>query len=276
MNRILVGVSGAATSYPAIAWATEFASPSHTPVELVHVVDITWGLPAPDFIAEALLRAEDELRGEVEKATAAHPTVPITSYTACGSPVSELVARGEDADLIVVGAHPKRHRGRAGSKPVRIAGLAACSVVVVPSDLRSTASGVVVGVDGSEDSAAAVTFGAAMADRYGETLTVVHAWDDPEPWGMVEPMLVPTEPADEDRIVLAEAIGGLATMYPDLQIRSEVISSPAVTALYSASIGARLVVVGSRGRHGVAKALLGSVSEELVAVLPCPVAVIRP
>ncbi|HPG76124.1 MAG TPA: universal stress protein [Rhodoglobus sp.] len=46
-------------------------------------------------------------------------------------------------------------------------------------------------------------------------------------------------------------------------------------ALYAASVGARMLVVGTHGKHGFSKALLGSVSEDLVLSLPCPVVVVR-
>ncbi len=81
---------------------------------------------------------------------------------------------------------------------------------------------------------------------------------------------------DEDRRVLAEAIAGLADQYPDLHIVSEVVGGRPLRALYAAAVGARMLVVGSRGRHGFSKALLGSVSEDLVLSMPCPVVVVRP
>ena len=126
-----------------------------------------------------------------------------------------------------------------------------------------------------KNSSAAIAFAARLADRYEEPLTVIFAWGNPEPWGMVEPMLIDVEPTEEDNLLIAESIAGLASQYPDLVVNTEISGSRPEAALCTAAAGARMLVVGSRGRQGFTRALLGSVSEAVVAELPCPVAVIR-
>jgi nucleotide-binding universal stress UspA family protein len=274
MKKIVVGVSGDADTHPAIEWAMQFATVGETIVELVHVVDTTWGNAPLDYIEVALLAAEEKLHDLVNSARQSYPRVAVQAHVTFGSPIKELVASANGADYLVVGAHPQGRFGGAGRRSIRLAAFAPCSVIVVPTAVVATGTGIVVGVDGSADSAAAVAFAAALADRLGEQLTAIYAWVQPELWGLVEPLFA-IEPSDEDRLILAESIAGLSQDYPDLTVTSDVVPSRPEHALHAAAEGARMLVVGTRGRHGLAKAVLGSVSEALVADLPCPVAVIR-
>ena len=274
--KIVVAVSGKKTSHPAIEWALAFAQPGHESVEFVHVVDTTWGTIPDGYLEAALLAAEDQLRDRADRALQDYPEVLVTSHVRVGDPTAEIVQAASGADLLVVGAHPASAHAGVGRRAVRIAAHAPGSVIVVPTDVVPTGTGIVVGIDGSEDSARALAFGAQYADRMHERLTVVYSWAAPEAWGLIESTLLPVESADEDRLVLSEAVAGLAEQYPDLDLVTEVSAASPLRALYGASLGARLVVVGSRGRNGLEKAFLGSVSEDLVADLPCAVAVIRP
>lgn len=277
MSELIVGVGGAQPSYPAVEWALTYAQRTAASVRLVHVIDLTWGVVPSDYTERAILEAEQLLRGVEQRYSDLHPDAAIRSSVLVGSPVEELAVASEQAELLVLGAH-RRHGdfGAAGRRTTRMASRAACSVVVVPDDIPRGASGIVVGVDGSENSAAAVRFAAREADRLGESLTAIYSWVAPEPWSGSASILWPLVPLDEDRIVVAEAIAGLAEDYPDLTIHSEVVSARPERALYAASVTARMLVLGSRGRHGLTKLFLGSVSESMVSALPCAVAIIRP
>lgn len=58
-------------------------------------------------------------------------------------------------------------------------------------------------------------------------------------------------------------------------IQREIVQAPPVAALVQTAEGADLVVVGSRGRGGLTRLLLGSVSHGVLQALPCPVIVTR-
>jgi len=275
MEKIVAGISEVVGSHPAIAWAMQLADERNAVVELVHVVDTTWGHAPEDYIESALLKAEEQLRDHAEAARGRFTEVAVKSHVLFGSPTNELIAAAEYADFLVIGAHPDERYDGASRRTVRLARLASCSVIVAPSRVIPDGRGVIVGVDGSVESDLAVQFAADLADQHHETLTVILAWGRPEAWGITEPVLLEAEPSEEDRLVLAKSIAGLATRFPDLIIHTEVSGSRPERALYAAGIDARLLVVGSRGRHGLARALLGSVSEAVVSELPCAVAVIR-
>jgi nucleotide-binding universal stress UspA family protein len=275
MDRIVIAVSAFAGEHPAIEWGVQFAHDHAASVELVHVVDITWGHAPEDYIDSALLTARERLAEMAVLAQSRFPGTTVRSRVSLGSPITELALACEGADLLVVGAHPDDRSQRASSRVVRLAALSPCSVVVAPSNVIPTGTGVVVGVDGSVASDLAVAFAADLADRHGDVLTVILAWGQPEAWGFVEPTLFETDPTEEDLLIIAESIAGLAESYPDLEIVTEVSGSRPEHALTAASRDARMLVVGSRGRHGIARALLGSVSESVVSELPCAVAVVR-
>jgi nucleotide-binding universal stress UspA family protein len=273
---IVIGVSGSEHGHPALAWGVAYAVDHNLRVELVHVVDDTWGQHASDFTASAIMSAERRILLERDRISSNHPTIAVHSVVLVGPPDRELVEHARNAELLVVGSHSIERFGDSvfSRRASHIAERAACSVVVVPSTTAAPGTGVVVGVDGSELSARAIRFAATYADLKGEPLTAVHAWTPPWPWD-VDPGAWPDAPAEEDELLLAEAVTGLGEDFPNLEVIRKLPSARPADALYGASIGARLLVVGSHGRHGLERAWFGSVSAELVLSMPCPIAVIR-
>lgn len=276
-KRVVVGISGTEGAHPAIDWALGYAADAQASVELVHVVDVAWRSTPPTFAERALLQAEQKLRARVEQSRILQPRVNIHPVALVGDP-DRALAEHTGEDMLVLGSHALERFGthlfttRAG----RIARRAGGSVVVIPDSADPAARGIVVGVDGSEISAAALAFAAREADRLGDSLKAVHSWHAPRPWSD-EPIGWPAaSEEEEERVVLAEAVAGLSVDYPDLSITSEVVFARAASALYDSSLGARMLVVGSHGYKGFEKAWLGSTSEELLLALPCAVAVIRP
>ncbi|MGV8885309.1 MAG: universal stress protein [Microbacteriaceae bacterium] len=275
MQKIVIGVSDATREHPSVDWAMHHAKRHSAQVELVHVVDTSWGHAPEGFFEKTLLAAEENLRDQAQKARELCAGVTVESHVRIGSPTNELVAAAEGADLLVIGVHPKDRNSGASQRIARLTALATCSVVIAPSAMIPSGQGVVVGVDGSVESDLAVRFAAELADAFGDELTVVLAWGQPEPWAITEPVLLEDKPTESDGLIIAESIAGLADSYPDLVIRAEVSGSRPERVLSALATGARMLVVGSRGRGGLERALLGSVSESLVAELPCAVAVIR-
>ena len=150
---------------------------------------------------------------------------------------------------------------------------AECPVVVVrePGPAASDMP-VVLGVDGSSVEAA-VAFAFDAAARRQVPLVAVHAWRDL----MIDPGLeaaLDLDAADEQEI-LAERLAGWAEKYPEVPVQGRVVRARAARALVEASAHAQLVVVGSRGRGGLAGTLLGSVSRAVLLHAHCPVAVVR-
>lgn len=278
MNQIVVGVSGKTSGHPAIAWAAQYASDLNREILLLHVVDITWGVVPADFAEKALLSAEHQLRTEADRIRANYPGIRVHPRVVMGSPTQELLSGSSEASILVVGSHALERFGDYvfSTRAARLAAAAPCTVVIIPSGEVDVGAGVVVGADGSEASASAVEFAAAEADRFSEPLTAVYVWHAPDPWSDVPSVEWPAQPAEEDRLIVAESIAGLKERYPDLSVGTEIVTARPATGLYAASAGARMLVVGTHGRHGFAKFALGSVAQDMVLSMPCQVAVARP
>ncbi|CAL9604216.1 universal stress protein [Streptomyces sp. enrichment culture] len=137
---------------------------------------------------------------------------------------------------------------------------------------------VVVGVDGSDSSLAAVETAAEEARRRGAGLHVVHAFLWP---AMHVPLgAPPVGPADgglqavADRLV-ADAVERARSAAPDVEVSHAVVTGEPLSVLEAQSRRADLVVVGSRGMGGFVGLLVGSTAVHLAAHGKCPVLVVR-
>jgi nucleotide-binding universal stress UspA family protein len=163
-----------------------------------------------------------------------------------------------------------------------MAGRAACPVVLVRAAEEVTEAAVVertrpvvVGVDGSPRSDAAVAFAFETASNWGVPLVAVHSWGDL----LVDPaaslLLDWAEIEAEERRLLSERISGWTGKYPDVAVELTVTRDRPAALLVDRSRTADLVVVGSRGRGAAVGLLMGSVSHAVLHRAHCPVAVVR-
>ncbi len=141
--------------------------------------------------------------------------------------------------------------------------------------------GIIVGVDGSSASRAAVGWAARDAALRGRPLTVVHVGPTETAAAWIDvPVTKENWAAREKRghEILREAVSvATETLGPDapVPVEQRLVFDAAVPALVEMSKDADLLVVGCRGRGALARLLLGSVSRGLIHHAQCPVAVIR-
>jgi nucleotide-binding universal stress UspA family protein len=138
---------------------------------------------------------------------------------------------------------------------------------------------IVVGVDGSASSKAALAWAVRQAELTGATVEAVIAWHRPAmvggvPFAPIE-ALDTTDYAGFASKVLSDAVAD--TVPPDtlVAVSSAVRAGSPAQELLDASEGADLLVLGSRGHGGFAGALLGSVGEACVHHARCPVVIVR-
>lgn len=132
---------------------------------------------------------------------------------------------------------------------------------------------ILVGADGSEHADNAVSWAAAEAARSGDDLRIIAVQ---EPWGdphSITPELQAAQ-ARTYQQALTEAEQSALAAYPDLTVHTVLRAGRAVDVLTEESAGARLLVVGSRGRGGFSGLLLGSTSLRLTTRARVPVIVI--
>jgi nucleotide-binding universal stress UspA family protein len=137
---------------------------------------------------------------------------------------------------------------------------------------------IVVGVDGSDCSRAAVAFAAREAALHRATLRVVTAWQ--VPYGAYTAgLLPPPDVADsvrENAEATADAAGQQAEeLEPEIYCERVAIEGHPADVLIQESAKAVLVVVGSRGHGGFTSMLLGSVGHQVVQHAACPVVIVR-
>ncbi|WP_285732737.1 universal stress protein [Nocardiopsis sp. ATB16-24] len=138
-------------------------------------------------------------------------------------------------------------------------------------------TGIIVGVDGSPASRAALEWAAREAADRGLELVVLHALSMPvigAPPGHTLRMPPSQELADWSTHLLQEAVEHVTRSHPGLEVRYRTSMVDPAHALLKASRTATLVVVGSRGLGGAASAFLGSVSIRVSAHAPCTVVVV--
>lgn len=145
---------------------------------------------------------------------------------------------------------------------------------------------IVVGIDGSPGSAAALRFALEEARLRDATLHAVHAWEVPLRPGEETSYVTVGEPSESHdleavmrnlderaREALVASLGDADTS--GVRFRAESVEGSAADAILAAAEDADMIVVGSRG-HGTLRGLvLGSVSQKVAHHARCPVVVVR-
>lgn len=312
---VVAGVDGSESALDAVRCAAAEAADRRRGLRLVAVFtplpsgtrhDL--GL-APVYREQAMGVLREQLAAAAEVATAAAPGIEVETELRTGYPAQVLVEESHGASLTVVGS-----RGLGGfsgllvgSVAVAVAAHGGSPVLVVRGDGAarggSAAGGagaaggdgaagsagvvdgdgasqaglpVVLGVDGSPAGEAAVGLAFETAARRAVPLRAVHAWSDV----VLDPavaVLIDREAMEtEERALLAERLAGWSQKYPDVEVEHVLVRDRPAHALVEESARAGLVVVGSRGRGGLAGLLLGSVGHALLHHARSPVLIARP
>lgn len=283
---VVVGIDGSSSALDAVRWAAREAARRGTPLRLVsafswhdsrHIGDPGLG---GHFRKTMLAATRTASSAAAETAAQAAPGIEISERVVDGFPVPLLVAASRRAGLVVIG-----DRGLGGfsslvigSVAIGLAAHAECPVVVVRGEQAPDTGPVVVGIDGSPLSEAALAFAFQAADKRNAPLIAVHAWTDSVLDAAVVPLLGWDAIETVEQLLLAERLAGWGEKYPDVEVRRVVARDRPAHALIeqATAVQAQLVVVGSRGRGSAAGLVLGSVSHAVLHHAPCPVAVVRP
>ncbi|WP_369166596.1 universal stress protein [Streptomyces sp. R28] len=132
---------------------------------------------------------------------------------------------------------------------------------------------ITAGVDGSEESLAALAWAAREAVRRGLALRVVHAWRF-QPHDAIDVGDRDTQ-AQWVREGLEEATRTVTERHPNLEVTIDVLEGGAFETLVAAAAEAEMAVLGSRGHGAVVGFLLGSVGQQVIAEAKSPVVLVR-
>ena len=275
-SQMVVAWDGSEPARAALEWSLARAVGSD--LTLVRVLDRT--VSTAEYFTEesTTVRAREVLNDDAARVSAQHPTLTVHADLRSGDPIAELRALSGSDTLVVVGTH--RRRGSTlryeWSLGARLAGSAHGPVAIIPESDNKHHTGIVVGVDGSAASNAAVDYAAAEADRTGQELQAIHAWQEPLVWrDTTEPDARFLETLENShRRILDESLLAVSRRYPTLVLHPTLVRGPAQSVLLDAARGATLLVVGDHGFKRASKLLLGSVSHSIVLNIQSPLVVI--
>jgi nucleotide-binding universal stress UspA family protein len=280
---ILVAYDGSADSERALRWATAESLRTRFPLRVLAVnavIPPTWGAVGGVGmigVYDVALSDSTAVLAQAEKVIAEAGVEDASVEQRSGHVVDELLRASESAAMLVVGSrgHGPAAVAVLGSVSQHLARHATCPVVVVREPRDPDASRIIVGIDGSWSSIAALEYACERAEETGETVVALHAWHVRAPstdvWNSEARVL---ETGDRE-VLLAESVAGVVVDHPDVRLEKEVVAVAPAQALVDASEGASLVVVGSRGLGFFSGLLLGSISQTVLQRAQCPVAVVR-
>ncbi len=280
----VVGYDGSEPARDALVWAAELAAAHDARLIAVSAWQYPYmgmlpfaggGFSAfePDM-EEAIQREITEVAAKVAADTGAR----VEGRAVLGQPAQVLLDMAPETALTIVGSRGRGGFGRLllGSVSHQMAAHATRPTIIVPRDPGPAHLGrIVVGLDGSQSSVAALHWAAEFAPD--AQITAVRSFDFRSDMGVeqVDPQIVASmrNRAERDlgndvRKVLAERDE------PDDRITPVFESGHPGHRLVSRAADADLLVVGARGTTGLLGAVLGSVTTWVTHHLPCPTAVI--
>jgi nucleotide-binding universal stress UspA family protein len=194
---------------------------------------------------------------------------PVTSCAMQG-PVAGVLL-GQHPGLLVLGARGgARHVSGVTRTCLHRAG---CPVVVVPDVERSATRRVVVGINGSAASRAALTWAAREARMQVANLVVIYAWQvhPTSPRHVLKPSLAKSGQHDA---ALDRLRGWVGAELGTIDVELQALHGGPLDRLLDLSADADLLVLGRGTPSGVGRLLHGALSDDLSALAPCPIAVI--
>ncbi|GAA2102705.1 universal stress protein [Microlunatus panaciterrae] len=288
--HLVVGIDGSSESGIALRWAAAEAERRGLALRLIHALNVPivadpYGSPvALPRVNELEKYAENLLTVAARKAHTPGSEVEITTKFEMGSPAAVLLKASHDAAGLVVGSRGLGSIGAAliGSVSVRLAGKAACPVFIIPPEVATAGpitGPVVVGVDGSIFSDAALRVALDEAALLGTSLRAVSAYH--LPW-----LAMPTEPRLISEFDEAEREYATKVVHEALErvrtdadaaipVEVRVVRGQPAEAIIDASRDAALTVVGSRGHGAMKRMLLGSISRAVLQEATRPLAIVH-
>jgi nucleotide-binding universal stress UspA family protein len=224
----------------------------------------------------------------VERARNAAPDLQVTGEAKIGRPIGALIEASRTTELMIVGSRGFSELGNlvVGSVAAALAQHGRCPVVIVRGDgtvVPGPDHAVVVGVDGSASSQAALAYAAGTALAASAPLIVVTAWNFllQNTWVGIDTRVV----IDRDGLLQADrraaqevldaAVERIHIEFSDVRVTGSLVEATPAAALVEAGANAGLIVVGARGHGAFMSFLLGSVSHAVVYASTRPVAVVR-
>jgi len=271
IDKILLATEGSEFSAGAEQEAINLASRlgSH-----LCVMSVVHGFPEEDALA-----LEHIIKKEADKAHR-YMDVVISKAVEAGvkcekilrngqTPYQEIVDTAEEqqVDLIIMGRHGKKNMMRllVGASTAQVIGDAHCSVLVTPRTTKIEGKNILLAVDGSPYGDRATTAAINLAKRLNAPITlisVIHSEHKESRRREAETVIDRT-----NKLMQAEGI----------RVESQIVTGRYAESIVETAenVGCDLIIVGSHGRTGLKKLLLGSVSERVIGLAQTAVLVVK-
>ena len=267
-ERIVLATDGSEFSAGAERVAMAMARRHNAKLFIVGVAvhNPAYASTAPGLEQEALDMAQRNIESAVRQAEGLDYEAVIQMGD---DPSKGIVAAAEAnrADLIVMGRRGRRGLARlmVGDATVRVIAHAPCNVLVVPKSARASEAAILVATDGSRYGDAAALTAGKLARAYGLPLTVVSA------------VLASHSQKRRQEAALAVQRVKDGLHEEGIEVETQVPEGrPEDVILEQArEKGADLIVVGTHGRSGIDRVLVGSITERVIGGAVCPVLAVK-
>jgi nucleotide-binding universal stress UspA family protein len=285
-GTIVVGIDGSRSGDHALAWAADQAVIEHRALTLAHAitpvgavgldqagVDHRIGFEGAETEGHRLLRAGREAVAQRSSDLEVHEVLRVVDAR------NLLLELSADAAMVVLGS---RGRGPVrslllGSVGVALSRHAHCPVVIHrPHHPGKVRNGILVGVDGTEHSRAALEFAFAQASLHALPLKVMHSFLGTAA-ALAGSHRVDARASEfqEQRLLVAESVSGMGEKFPDVPVEIELARGVAGDCLVREAARMNMVVVGAHHGGAVSEIVSGSAATAVVEHATCPVAVVH-
>jgi len=280
-KKILVAYDGSASAKNALIQAIKIAEAEGSWLKILSVaptyegdLDITGVRDIKEALRGPAKKFISEAKAIAEKSGA--PTV-ITNIEE-GDPSEKIVsaAEEENCDLIVMG---RRGLGRlervlVGSVTARVIGFSKKDIIVVPQDSKIGYNDLIIATDGSASSNLVTERAIRFAKKYNSTLHVISVVDVTDEFLAEAPEILEKLILNSKKIV-DNTLKNIQSY--DIKADGIVKEGETYRSIINLAIekGSGMIFMGSRGRTGLKKLLLGSVAEKVIGHAPCPVFVAK-
>jgi len=284
--KTLLAVDGSDNSYEAVHALKYFARAEQ--LTLLHALDVprpAYPMMVPEVAEELYKSLEQSMREDGERLLDRVQSLlpmhagPSTKHLRIGSAAEVIVSTAEEqkADLIVMGARglgPVKER-LLGSVSHRILTLAPCATLIVNGPVKAMRQ-ILLPLQGLSDAEAAVRFLQLKPFHDAVEVTLLTVLPSTQPPWPGEAAAATAEKLEEQALQSArDYINGEAERLRAVGYQARgiaVFGTPSAMILQEATnLRSDLILMGTRGRQGITRFLLGSVAHAVLHQMPCPV-----
>jgi len=294
VNHILFATDFSPCSAPAFRYAVEWAKVFDAQLTLFHGISLQPGVDIDAGIAQRYLDeqrkvAEEHLKQLLDEAHQHVPHAALEMRAGLASSQICDLAREQYADLIITGTHGWTGFNRVvfGSIAERVIQRAPCPVLSIPDRSPEETAGmhaftikprqIVLPMDFTDCSIDAYEYGVEVAKWFDASVTLVHA---------IEPLSYSldfslTHPLEDkaNRKKIEQRLQELTSVLIEqgLSAQYELVDKPSMEAIVKASISQEsdLVIMGTHGRKGLSRLLLGSTTAKVLQHSFCPILTVK-